>query len=189
MSLQQYANESQTSSSNEEEYYDDDSTSTMGSSYIIDDETIPSSIIDMIYYEDEEFINRDKIDRNYYIGSYEFIKNKSGSPQLLLGTVVSNKIFFKFPYSHIQKYVELYNIHYKYNKRVDIMKLYIVDEQYIVVLKTFWIRIIQRNWKRVYNQRKRVLQQRMNPTEQFYFQIRGRYHESFETLQGMLYGV
>jgi hypothetical protein len=179
-------NENSQSSSQEETEEDDNSSIASSSS---GDESTHSSIIDMIYYEDEDFANQDKIDRNYYIGSYELFINENGKKQMLLGTVVSNKTFFKFPYPHIQKYVELYNIHYKHNKRVDIMKLYIVDEEYIVVLKTFWIRIIQRNWRRVYNQRLRVIQQRMNPTEQFHFQTRGRYTESLKTLRGMLYGV
>jgi hypothetical protein len=41
----------------------------------------------------------------------------------------------------------------------------------IAILKTFWIRIIQKKWKKIFQQRKNILKQRLNPSSIYYRQI------------------
>jgi hypothetical protein len=43
----------------------------------------------------------------------------------------------------------------------------------IVILKTFWIRIFQKKWKKVFQERKRILKQRCHPSSIYYWQIHG----------------
>jgi len=47
--------------------------------------------------------------------------------------------------------------------------------EHIAILKTFWIRIIQRSWKRVLQNKKSILQKRQIPNELFYKQIYGKW--------------
>jgi hypothetical protein len=38
--------------------------------------------------------------------------------------------------------------------------IYLPNSECVAILKTFWIRIVQRTWKKVFKQRKEVLRQR-----------------------------
>ena len=52
----------------------------------------------------------------------------------------------------------------------------------VVILKTFWIRIIQRVWKRVFNQRKNIMIQRKNPNCQKIKELTGNYPINYRYL-------
>jgi hypothetical protein len=56
----------------------------------------------------------------------------------------------------------------------------------IAILKTFWLRIIQRKWKKVFQDRKKVIQSRCNPKNIRYRSIHGKWNSQLPTIQGML---
>lgn len=43
------------------------------------------------------------------------------------------------------------------------------------IIKTYWIKIIQRNWKRIFKERKQIIKKRMNLDSLHYRQINGRW--------------
>lgn len=45
----------------------------------------------------------------------------------------------------------------------------------ICIIKTYWIRIIQRTWKRIYKERQIIIQKRKNPLSILYFQQNGKW--------------
>ena len=45
----------------------------------------------------------------------------------------------------------------------------------ICIIKTYWLRIIQRTWKRIYKERQLIIQKRKNPLCIFYFQQNGKW--------------
>ena len=53
------------------------------------------------------------------------------------------------------------NVHYHIKPEIA-LKLYLSGDECVAILKTFWIRIIQRAWKRVYLQRMTIHSRRMN---------------------------
>lgn len=60
----------------------------------------------------------------------------------------------------------------------------------VCVLKTFWLRIVQRAWKRVYQQRKEMIQKRMNPLVLLKRQEnskRSEWNKTMPGLKGMLW--
>jgi hypothetical protein len=58
----------------------------------------------------------------------------------------------------------------------DIIQLFIAEDGvYRAIKKTFWLRTFQRKWKRLFAERKKKILWLMNPSNQFYFSIRGRY--------------
>ena len=59
----------------------------------------------------------------------------------------------------------------------------------VAILKTFWIRIVQRAWKRVFLERATILNKRRSPSELYYRQTRGKWSCSMPSLCGMLHGV
>jgi hypothetical protein len=59
----------------------------------------------------------------------------------------------------------------------------------VAILKTFWIRIIQRAWKRVLLERAATMKKRSTPGELYYRQTRGKWSCVMPGLCGMLHGV
>ena len=119
--------------------------------------------VDDIYDEDSSFLEADKIHNEYYIGI--------SSEDLLLSTI-SPKIFYKYDYQLVQQYLNDYGCDNRSFKNIEIIKLNIRDNVYHVILKTHWIRLIQRRWKKTYKER---LQYRKRLDSIFYFQTHGKY--------------
>ena len=58
-------------------------------------------------------------------------------------------------------------------------------QEAIAILKTFWIRIIQKKWKKVFQERKRVLDARTNLSSIYYRQINGKWPSNCNYLPGL----
>ena len=58
-------------------------------------------------------------------------------------------------------------------------------QEAIAILKTFWIRIIQRKWKKIFQDRKNILSKRCNIFNLSSRQIYGRWPEKYITLPGL----
>lgn len=115
------------------------------------------AILDEMYEFEEEFDYQDKEDEQYFIGIY--ISMKDFGDKLFLGMAVSTKLFFKYEYKYIQKYLcsaIRYCPHARnYHLKVSIMKLNITqDGLCLVIVKTYWLKLIQRHWKNVMKKRK-----------------------------------
>jgi hypothetical protein len=60
--------------------------------------------------------------------------------------------------------------------KTEIAQCIILPSQHnICILKTFWIRLVQRVWKKIYNDRKNIIKKRSNPRAIFYREISGRW--------------
>jgi hypothetical protein len=55
----------------------------------------------------------------------------------------------------------------------------------VAILKTFWIAVIQRKWKKVYAERKHVLQLRAFPESLRHRELRGKWPAHLITLPGL----
>ena len=68
-------------------------------------------------------------------------------------------------------------------------KIYLSGDECVAILKTFWLRIIQRAWKRVYRQRQHIMQLRLLPASLFHRQTTGVWPHNcliMPSLNGML---
>jgi hypothetical protein len=66
---------------------------------------------------------------------------------------------------------------------------YLSGEEYVAVLKTFWLRLVQRRWKSVFALRKQVISKRRHPTAIFHRELTGKWPVDcvwFPSLRGML---
>ena len=107
-----------------------------------------------IYDEETNFLEKEKINNNYYIGiSAKYIRNE----HFILVNSISAKGFLKYNQNTVIEYLKYYTGFYLKNPRLHIMQLKInsIDETYNVILKTYWIRLIQRTWKNVYKKKRR----------------------------------
>ena len=111
-------------------------------------------------------------------------------PQIFFGENISACTFFRFGFSDIVRFLE-YCVHPEYfhstasnqnpnccrfsfenTLKVHILQLHIrpikiredfLAEQYLCVLKTYWISLIQRHWKRIFQERKKFWKYYRNP--------------------------
>jgi hypothetical protein len=156
---------------------DNDTETDTESMYESDEE-----LIDDLYEQDEIFANEERITNNYYIG----ICKKYYDYYLLVNTI-SPRLFYKTPYELSLKYLREYSIIYIHHPQIEIMKLNILqDGTYSVIKKTYWLRLIQRHWKKIMKMKKDIYNKRMSVTSQYSFQIRGRYPYGLNTIPGLV---
>lgn len=98
---------------------------------------------------------------DYYIGVYDKTSYE-GNTELLLELSITPKTFFHFHYKDIVEYCNDYRIYENDTDytTVEILKLDINEEVYNVIVKTHWLRLIQRKWKKVFAERCRIIQDR-----------------------------
>ncbi len=85
-------------------------------------------------------------------------------------------------YNILRRMVEI-----KYAIIPDIIEAIVLPtHETIAIKKTFWLRIIQRKWKKIIEERKKMLKERMKPTNIYKMQINGKNVNRFPTLRGML---
>lgn len=68
--------------------------------------------------------------------------------------------------------------------------IYLESQHCVAILKTFWIRLIQRKWKKIFKERQRVIQERCKLKSIKYREIYGKWPNScyyWPTLEGMLF--
>jgi hypothetical protein len=136
---------------------------------------------------DGPFQDVEKPDRTYYIGNALYMPAENH--YLFMGAI-SPKIFFKYDFSIIRGYLyQTSLVRTPQLPQVDIIQLSIQNNYYTCIIKTFWIRIIQRRWKKVFAQRMQVLRMMGSIPSQRHFEICGKYPENvppMPRLQGMM---
>ena len=118
--------------------------------------------------EDEDMGER-FIDNQYYIGLpvLETHYVHSYEDYLLFGSNVKIDTFYKFPYQDIVKYLNSYRCIGPYKMiQPEVMKMKFVKSEYnwpvyTVIVKTFWIKLIQRTWKKRYHEYQNNLKKNM----------------------------
>ncbi len=96
---------------------------------------------DQILEDEELFVDSEKSD-GMYLG---YVSDS------LLDVAIQPTTFFKYPFTNVKMYLDMYN-HSLDEKNMEIMKL--IKSQvdgftaYTVLVKTLWLRLIQRHWKK-----------------------------------------
>ena len=130
---------------------------------------------DEIYQEDSHHVYSEKEHGHYYVGLAKRLRT-DGRDILLMVNSVSLFAFFQYGFERIRTYLAQYSIVRVENARVHIMKLCILEDgTYSVVLKTHWLRLVQRHWKKVYAERKRVIKGRHNLANLRHREVCGRW--------------
>lgn len=119
----------------------------------------------------------EKQHNHYYIGLCD--KDYS-PPDIIMSSSVSPEMYFKYSNKTMVRYLYYYSGIYnglQPNKlSIDIMKLHIdSDGTYNIIIKTFWLRIIQRTWKKIYKQRLYVKKNRLQSANLKYREIHGNW--------------
>ena len=125
------------------------------------------NIIDDEYY----FQDYEKVHLEYCIGVYHTVNDN----ELILGSSISVPSLMNYDMKYILEYMED-GIKPVY---IDIMQIHITEDfTYNVIPKTFWLRIVQRTWRKIFQQRQKIIQIRKSVSSQMYFSINGKYQLS-----------
>ena len=86
-----------------------------------------------------------------------------------------------------RKYIRNYNNIIKSPKYLqpEIFEKVYIDDSCCAVIKTFWIKIVQRSWKRVFKERVRIMTLRKSIRSLMYWQMSGRWPENCAYMPGL----
>ncbi len=108
--------------------------------------------------EDEEITNTESklVDGRMYIGLPLYAHNN-----YLIGATITAKSYFKYNTDIVYEFLNKWSYAYSYFNIPQLMKLQVnyiriggvYTEEYSVLIKTFWLKIVQRRWKKVYRER------------------------------------
>jgi len=127
-------------------------------------------LLDEMYDFEEEFDLKEKENGKYYLGMYMNIEDVQlmagggfilgSNKPLFFGNAISVELFYKYKYIHIQKYLKsIIMCRNQYYPVVDIMQLIISkDGLYLAIIKTYWISLIQRHWKKIMNKKREYIE-------------------------------
>ncbi len=150
---------------------------------------------DSIHNEDALHFYSEKENGKYYIGLCHLYSSRRNNSTVqlthwLLCTSVSANSFFRHSYDNINNYLYYYGLVRIPQHEVQIMQVdRLEDETCAVTIKTHWLRLVQRHWKKTYCKRRNMVRHRMSPQMQRYMQIHGKYPDCISrlpSLKGML---
>jgi len=164
----------------EYEYIEDDSEyNTEEANAIVSDAYDAEEELFML---DEEYSDEYEpcVNSNYYLGSYKYFPECG---ELLLISQISMRIFYASQYYSLRNYIFWYSGVSIDDTNAQIMQVFMKDDSATAVLKTHWIRLIQRTWRRVFEERQQYIlrrkqmsqiqMQQFKPTNQKYPELRG----------------
>ncbi len=175
--------------------YMSDTTLSSDSTIIASDDDSDDSIFihnayndvpDTLYNEDVEHMESNKYHGNFYIGLYKHVEQ---SGNFLFMASASNKLFLKYSSNQIVDYLKEYSIVPSVSDNIEIMKLYIKNDTYYVVLKTHWIKLVQRKWKALFQIYKDNQEKKTQPKNLLYREQNGNFPKELNyrpKIKGML---
>ena len=118
-------------------------------------------IFDYDYQDSDSDDERLYEDNKYYFGLSVYEPNTifQCDKYWLFASNVNISTFYKFPIDDIQKYLNEYRCIGSSNLlEPEIMKMHFLESEYncpiyTVTKKTFWLRLVQRTWKKIYKKR------------------------------------
>lgn len=168
--------------------------------YLTDEDSNSSS--DDSEYEDDHEEQFDEVDNvhvtvmEYYVpprqGEYKLglVTLDINRKDFVLMTSVDTRTYYKFPHSTVTRYLMEYSLVYIMNPRLDILKMRLFVDNYnrighYCIIKTHYLRLVQRNWRRILNERAQMWKKRMNPLSMRCRQITGKWPCILRNLPGI----
>ena len=155
------------------------------------DDYYSEEIISKLYDDDEIHIDSEKETNTYYIGDVYKNRLKHDEP-ILIHTSISPKFLLKYKFETVEFFLE--NMEYMesgYNSLYKNIEIFKTAPDYVetgsIILKTYWLKIIQRVWKKIYKKRIEWQNKSINPIALRHREINGRnMYGHAPTIRGML---
>jgi len=109
-------------------------------------------MMDIYDYEEEVIGERAECqDRKYYLSA---VFNSTGDNELVMDYRVDPRIFFKYDYDEVIDYAKSSETENYISDNLEIVQVIFKDDLYTAVIKTYWLRVVQKAWKRLLNRRR-----------------------------------
>jgi hypothetical protein len=130
-----------------------------------------------IYMEQEAEPWTPKVNGAHYIGLCSLVFTNEEIPEyFLMESTVSTKVFYHYPGQDILQYLAWMASVEIEEPQIEVLQLYIDDAGvYKVVIKTWWIRWIQRRWRKICRDRHEILRKRSHISSLRYHEIHGQW--------------
>ena len=153
--------------------YENENENDSGTEDYDDDE-----ITNQIYFDEEQYIDIEKTDGSYYLGSVFQDNNYA-----VLDLAVSAKTFYNYDIKQIEQYISEYSNNRLTKSIINIIKLHILpDLTYSCILKTHWLILIQKHWRKTFALLKEILKKRKTMESIKYFELYGKYMDKLQVL-------
>jgi hypothetical protein len=142
-------------------------------------------VIDEIAESEEEILDIDKNHMQYYIGSAIYFPEYNS---IQLDIAISPATLFSYSLNHIRLYLAEYSVCNipRSLPCIHILQLDIKpDGEYCVIIKTFWLKIVQRAWKKQFAKRKAVILSRGHLAARRHFELTGIYPSDLRNIPGL----
>ena len=148
--------------------------------------------IDEIHHMDYQHLYSEKQNNKYYIGlcaeilQNDYLHLPTESIYLMVNSI-SPSTYFKWSYNSCLRYLYYYGMTAMHKPQINILQLHIMDDgTYSVVIKTFWLKMIQRKWKKIFKMRKEILSNRLQLSSMHHREIHGSWPISLRVLPGLV---
>ena len=148
--------------------------------------------IDEIHHMDYQHLYSEKQNNKYYIGlcaeilQNDYLHLPTESIYLMVNSI-SPSTYFKWSYNSCLRYLYYYGMTAMHKPQINILQLHIMDDgTYSVVIKTFWLKMIQRKWKKIFKMRKEILSNRLQLSSMHHREIHGDWPISLRVLPGLV---
>jgi len=190
-------------------YWDSHSTNSTGSEPFSEDDdySIDSAAYGAIMEEDHENYYTEKEDKKYYLGScapesrFVIVAGNMGSAVLatptlqwenqhwILAGTITPAVFFRHRAIDVAQYLWLSSMFRRFHgPKIDILQLHISAEGvHHVIIKTFWLRLVQRTWRRVYRERQEIWKRRRSIMAQRTREVTGKYPVGLRTIPRIVF--
>lgn len=147
---------------------------------------------DNIYYDEQDYNDDIRNDNTYHLGLCKNYEYSIKHPYVLLN-VVNVRSFFKYNIDSIMMFLTGYSLVYVDNPLIDIIQVYHykTHDQSIVydcIIKTHYLRLIQRCWKRQMRTRNLINKHRMSINNIMFWKRTGKWPIGLNVMPG-LYGM
>lgn len=135
------------------------------------DETDSIEEEEQLFLLDEEYSDdyHPCVNTNYYLGSYKYFSELG---ELVLMSQISKRIFYTGNYYSLRNFIYWYSGTIITDPNIQILQVFIKDHCATAVLKTYWIRLIQRTWKKIFRERQQYILFRKQLKYMYFHQLR-----------------
>lgn len=103
-------------------------------------------------YEEELDIDEDAYEGKRYLSAV-LSPTKGTEYHPLLDYRIEIPIFFRYPYELVNKYSRTYPYDEYLTPNIEIVQATFCDGKCVAVIKTYWLRVVQKAFRRLYNER------------------------------------
>jgi hypothetical protein len=163
----------------------DDETTTYITDELTDDETTTDITDEEIDYEPVYEPEEQSLTKYNIVLCERYDRNKHG----IVNGEINDHYLTLIRFTELDSnYINI--VTSSYNAKVEIAEcLYLPSEHCVSIIKTHWLKLIQRTWKRIYILRKLIIVMRSCPNALNHMEIYGRWPNNclnYPTLKGML---